>query len=650
MQASQLPCRSRLAILAALALAALARPAAAGEEGLRAYNQSPLSHLSPGEFKAAGAELKPLTIVGARNGVFAEALVISSPAAISKLSVKASELKGPGVIPAGAVQVLYGVADGAPAKRDLSGLFDSLEETPPAEVPVDKKSGLAVQLLWIRVRVPADAKPGDYQGTIAASAGGQSVEAALKLKVFDWTVSDPRDWSARMDIIESPESVALAYDVELWSEKHLALLDKTFAILGEMGQKTLYLTAIRRTHFGNEHALVRWCRDEKGELQPDFANVEKYLEVASKHLGKIPGVILYCWEPIKAEGHAGGAGEASRSTDKPVQYSFWDREKNALKERTGPDWGTPESKAFWKKVTDGIAPVLDKRGLKDSLLLGLVGDDRPTKQAMDDIGNALANPRWAIHSHFYCLEWRGYKMGMSIALWGIHLNITDPAKGRGFSWKSDFWLSYYPREFTMSSPLPEYRYKMEMWMGACSLFELGQTGKSRYAKGLGRIGGDFWKVLKDARGNLRGTLADRYPEAHWGQLNLNYCIPSILGKGKDGALRTVRSEAFREGSQDAEARVFLEKATEIHKYRQKLGEELAGKVRALLDERIRMINRWGGPREDQKSGSLGEAALDPKSHNQKLYAAAEEVAGKLGTGRIEESEDPDAPPPPPKKK
>ena len=639
--------RCSLAATVVLAAFGLGGPIAAGEGDLQAANQSTLSYVFPGSYKAPQGGLKPLTMVGARNGTFAEALVITSPAPIAKLSIKPSDLKGPGTIPAGAVQVFYGVADGVPSKRDLTGFCDSLEEEPPAEIPVDKKSGLAVQLLWFRLRVPADAKPGDYEGKIAVAAGGAVVEVPLKVKVFAWTVADPSVWYAHMDVIESPESLAMAYDAELWSEKHLALLDKAFAILGEMGQKTLYVTAIRRTHFGNEHALVRWYRDEKGELQPDFANVEKYLDVATKHLGKIPGVILYCWEPIKAEGHAGGAGSADRVTDKPVQYSFWDRGKNTLKERTGPDWGTPESKVFWKKVTDGVGPILEKRGLKDSLLLGLIGDDRPTKQAMDDISNGLANPRWAMHSHFYSLDWHGYKLGMSIALWGIHLNIADPAKGRGYSWKSDFWLSYYPREFTMESPLPEYRYKMEMWMGACSLFELGQTGKSRYAKGLGRIGGDFWKVLKDGRGATRWTLADRYPEAHWGQLNLNYCIPSVLGKGRNGAVRTVRSETFREGSQDAEARVFLEKATELQTYRQKLGEELAGKVRGVLDERIRMVNRWGGAREDQKTGTLAEAALDPKSSNEKLYAAAAEVAGKLGVTRIEEGP---APEPPPAKK
>ena len=60
-------------------------------------------------------------------------------------------------------------------------------------------------------------------------------------------------------------------------------------------------------------------------------------------------------------------------------------------------------------------------------------------------------------------------------------------------------------------------------------------------------------MVKDRRGRLIGTLAGRYPEAAWGQLNLNFCIPYVLGKGREGPVATVRSEAFREGIQELEA-------------------------------------------------------------------------------------------------
>jgi hypothetical protein len=336
-------------------------------------------------------------------------------------------------------------------------------------------------------------------------------------------------------------------------------------------------------------------------------------------------------------GHAGGTGTAGRTTDRPMQYTLWDRETGKLGKRTGPAWGTPESKALGKRFNEGVRPVLAKRGVESSMLYGLIGDARPTKTSMDDICTGVENPLWAVHSHHYAAEWQGYKVGMGIALWGIHLNICNPEQGRGFGWNTDFWLAYYPREFNMSSPLNEYRYKMEMWNGALSLFEMQQKGNSRYACGLGRIGGDFWKVIKDRQGRPRATLAGSFPESYWGQLNLNYCISSILGRGKAGAVPTIRSEAFREGSQDVEARVFVEKAIELPEYRAKLGEEMAKRIREMLDDRIRMVNVAGGPRKDQTLSKVAEKDRDSLDSNEKLYAAAAEIAAKLGTMYIEEN-------------
>jgi hypothetical protein len=627
-------CSLMLALLPALTVPLA--PAAQAGEGLEVYRAETIDYVFPATFKPAGQPSEPVRMAAARSGIHAAQLVAVSPGPIKGLKAAVGDLKGPGTIPGSAWKVAYGVADGVPAKAGEIGFFDSLESEPPAEV-APGKSGQAVQSIWLKLYVPADAKPGDYAGKVTVKAEGGSAEVPVNVKVFDWVMPDPKTWHAHFDAIQSPESVAMAYDVELWSDKHLALLDKTFAILGEMGQKTLYITVVRRTHYGNENAVVRWTKDDKDQLQPDFTNVEKYLDVAVKHLGKIPGVIFYCWEPVESMGHAGGAGTAGRTTDRPMQYTLWDPKTGEQKKRTGPAWGSAESKDLWKRFNTGLKPVLEKRGLTDGMLFGLIGDARPTKQAMDDIVTGADKPRWAVHSHFYCPEWQGHKIGMAIALWGIHLNICDPKQGRGFGWNTDFWLAYYPREFKMDAPLVEHRFKMEMWTGALSLYELGQSGKSRFACGLGRIGCDFWKVVKDERGRVRATLAGYYPESYWGQLNLNYCISSILGKGKNGALPTIRSEAFREGSQDVEVRTFVEKAIELKPFREKLGEEMATKLRELLDERIRMANRGGGARDDQKTGKLDDVKIDLLGSNTKLYGAAEEVAKKLGTMYIAES-------------
>jgi len=592
-----------------------------------------LEWIQPGKFPEAATSSGPIGLVGVRNGAFAGQVVVGSTESLEGLKAVASDLQGPGTIPASAVTIRYGVPDGPKGRSERLGLFDSLESVPPARVRTYKRGGV-VQPVWITVSVPADAKPGNYAGTVTISAdGATSVTMPLKVKVIDWTLPDANTFTPHMDIVQSPESVARAYEVEQWSAEHVALLDQTFALLKPLAVKTIYISAIRRTHFGNEHAMVRWYRDENGGLKPNFDVVEKYLDVATKHLGKVPAVILYCWEPISSMGHAGGTGGAGRSHDKPIQFTLWDPKTGRLKKRTGPAWGSPEARTFWKRLTDGIQPILAERGLEKSMMFGLIGDARPTKVAMDDICNGVENAKWAIHSHHYAPNWQGYEIGMCVALWGIHLNIADPEQGRGYGWQNPSWLAYYPREFALNSPLPQYRYKLEMWLGALSLFEMKHKGTTRTARGLGRIGGDFWIVLKDGRGRLRHSLAGRYPESYWGQLNLNYCIPHLLGKGQTGPVPTVRSEAFREGIQEAEARVFIEKAIVPEEKRSLVGEDLVKRCRAMLDERIRLVNQAGGSRQDQRGrgGQVPKGPPDWTGQAEKLYALAAEVAKKLGT-------------------
>jgi len=571
-------CLSLLAALAAAALLpACASRALAG--AFEVHNHTIIKKIYVGEYTAPDKRLEPVKIVGVRNGIFAGQVVVLNGAPINGLKVVPTDLKGPGTIPAKAINIRYGVCDGVPRRRGRKGFFDSLEDKAPKEVKLMNKGGQVIQPVWIRVKVPKDAKAGDYSGKVSISAAGAGpVAVTVNLKVVDFALPDPVKYHGHLDIVQSPESVAMAYGVKMWSKEHLALLEKTFAILGEMGQKSIYISAVRRTHFGNEHAVVRWYKDDKGVLQPNFDNVEKYLDVATRHLGKIPGVIFYCWEPISSMGHAGGTGGAGRTTDRPVKYTLWDPKTGRLKKRTGPAWGTPESKVFWKKFTDGARAVLKKRGMEKSLLFGLIGDARPTKTAMADITNGVKNAKWAVHSHHYCDKWQGYDIGMAIALWGIHITPMDPARGHGYGWMNPFWLMYYPREMSMHTSLVETRTKLENWIGAKS-----NHHKTRTARGLGRIGGDFWKVVKDGRGRLRATLAGYYPESYWGQLNLNYCVSHILGKGKKGPLPTVRSEAFRENVQEVEARVFIERAIVNKDTGAKVGGELAGRCREALD-------------------------------------------------------------------
>jgi hypothetical protein len=584
--------------------------------GFSVWSQSVIQRAFVADYPDPFAALAPVRLIGVRGGAYAGQVVAGDDKPIKGISAVASDLKGPSTIPAAAIRVRYALPDGAGG-----GYFDSLEDVAPAEVAVSR-SGSALQPIWVTVQVPPDARPGEYSGTVTVSAeGAKPVAVPVKLKLHGWKLPAYQDFSSRVDLIESPESVALGYNVPLWSDEHLKYLDQTFALLAPLSAKTLYITCIRRTHFGNEQAQLRWYRDANGDLAPDFTIVEKYLDVATRHLGKIPGVILYCWEPPESSGHGQEVGTPQRTYDKPILISVIDRKTGKIKARHGPAWGTPEAQQFWKRMSDGMQEILKKRGMEKSMLYGLLGDTRPTKQALDDLTFGSPVKKVAVHSHLFCDNWVGYESGFATALWGIGqiVNRMDPSVGRGYGWASSFWLAYFPRgEIRLYSTPVEYRSKVEGWMGAAP-----RDGNLRFGvMGIGRVCADFWPVVKDDRGRMIGNLAGYYPEASWGQLNLNNTATYVLGRGRNGPVPTVRSECLREGVQELEARIYLEKAWLDDNANALLGDDLRNRIRAVLDERIRASLYLEGEGEPCFISSDWVLRAD------KLYALATEVAAR----------------------
>ncbi len=591
--------------------------------GFHLRNQSLMQRVSMNDYPDPYAPLQPLNIVGVRNGIHsAQFLVGHGQEEIEGLTVKISDFEGPAVLPADTVTFRFARPDGS-TRRGMTRWFDSLENTPPRRIELYPEQGAALQPVWLNLAVPEDAEPGDYSATITVEARFEDpLTLPVKLRVHDWRLPDPQDYGSSLDLAQSPESVALAYDVELWSDRHFELLDHTFRHMSRMGVKNLYITGVRRTHFGNEHAMVRWVRDEEGYLQPDLTIVEKYLDAAMKHLGKIPAVVLYCWEPPESMGHAGGTGQAHRTHDRDILITMYDPDSGELSGRMGPAWGTQESQEFWKRLTDAMRAVLRERGIEDSLLFGLAGDHRPTQVAMDDIGHGMDDPLWAVHSHYYCDEWQGYKMGLTVALWGVGYSPADPLDGYGFGWSNPHWVAYFPREMNLRSSTVEYRTRSENRMG-------GRRGRTpfmmtgRGVRGLGRLGVDFWRVVRDGRGRITGSLAGIYPETAWGQLTLNNGVPHVLSQGESHPIPTTRSEAFREGAQEMEARIYIEKALLDTEAEARLGQDLIDQCRETLDERIRIYKGAAG------EGQIWFISSGWRERADRLYALAAKVATRF---------------------
>jgi hypothetical protein len=179
-------------------------------------------------------------------------------------------------------------------------------------------------------------------------------------------------------------------------------------------------------------------------------------------------------------------------------------------------------------------------------------------------------------------------------VWGVRFADSTPYKfykpveGRMYGWKSGEEVERRAlfERFTQTDSFPATKWR--------STGEYTITGDRC---GIGRLGADFWDVVKDARGRRRGKVPARYPEAHW--RNLNICT-SLLAPGPDGPASTNRFEAFREGIQECEARIFIEAALTDDDLRARLGPDLARRCQDTLDLRLTLM--WKGLSSLQLNG------------------------------------------------
>jgi hypothetical protein len=593
--------------------------------GVQVWNANPMMAIFDMDYGDPVEQLNPIRVTGARNGAFSGQVVVSSDTAIKGLAATAGDLKlkgGGAVIPAAALQVRYaqpgGFENGSDARYRTGEVrrFDPLAEVPPAEVPVYAKTRGrapfgAVQPVWVTVSVPADAAPGEYQGALTIRAEGQQdVVVPVEAQVAAWNLPEPTNCVTFVDMIESPESVALYYDVPLWSDRHWALMDRTFLHLGRAGNTTVYIPLICKTHFGNEQGMVRVVKQPDGTFKGDFTVMERYLDMATRRLGRPRVVCFYMWD------HFAGGGYFSSKTDpakwSKIPVSLLDPATGSVTELEAPSYADPAAETFWKPIADELVERMKKRGLEGSMMVGICSDVRAAKEVVDLWKKLMPGAKWVIHSHGLEGQLYGVPVGYSSTVWKTEFP-RDPDAGRAYGWARNAWnrknmgyVTMFHRDLAFGYQLTQNRLLPENNIGG------GQCG-------FGRNGADFWPGLKNDKGQKVRSLPGRYPQSNWSQLSVKTCF---LAPGPDGALSTVRFEMTREGVQECEARISIEKALMDKAQREKLGEETAKRLQDLLDERIR-AGLWGWGNYDWYVSSGWQA------RSAKLYAAAAEVAAKL---------------------
>jgi len=602
--------------------------------GLQVWNTNLVEHVYDASWADPHDALGPIRLAGAKNGSYTGRVVVSSDRPLKALKAQAGELVGPGgaKIPRRALRIRYGVFRGAAAvpvslMRGRTGLTsrrdDGMVSTPPDVVPVAKKrlssryqaarraDGLpatlrdgAVQPVYLTVRIPKDAAPGEYRGALTIAVEGEEpVKVPVQLNVIDWTLPDPQDFTYWCGLLESPEGVAEHYQVPLWSDRHLELVGKSFDWIARLGTKVIIIPLGAEVEYGNSRSMVLWIKGKGGTYTHDFTPVEKYLDVALKHLGKPRFVVVGVWHFSEFR--------------KCPRVSVLDPATGKIENILGPKHGSPESLAFWKPVLTKVREILRERGIERSMLLGYKSDRSPSKEAVGVFHRILPGVGWmaALHpprgSTYLAFKGGQVPVMYTSNVWGCG-NIIDPATRRVYGWNFKYsgargglrtWLD---RGCYDPAPLVRFR-------------GLSENILLSNRPGQGQIGADFWPPpAQKGRRPLR-SLYNRYPRSrNAGGGNKGCTTNQLLYPGPDGAVPTVRFVMMQENIQECEARIFLEKLL----LAKRLPADLAKKCQDVLDERT----RW-----ERLQGVGSQAYISwPYSgwerRTAKLYQAAAEAA------------------------
>ena len=642
-------------------------PNAVRPAGLQVWNSDVMMSDFDLDFGDANEPLRPVTMVGARNGTFSGKVVVSSDKPIRGLKATAGSLTGGGAtIPASAVRVRYAGPWGtewitipysyqSPAYPRPADVMGALLESPPEEVPVREKPPVrsryrlqtpnqpepvfgAVVPVWVTVTVPPDARPGTYTGQVRITARGEKpVSVPVELTVVDWKLPDTQDYDTWIELIQSPDTLAMEYDLELWSDRHWKMIEQAFDHIGEVGSRVVHVPLVAQTNLGHEQSMVRWIRKSDGTYDYDFTVMDRYLDAAVKHMGRPKIICFWVWEIylIEKEKYHGkdhlileqaiAAREAMRGEGPMV---------TALDPATGktetvrlPPYKDPASKALWAPLMEKIQQRLKARGLRDTMMFGMINDTRPTKEEVAFFDAMAPGTPWVSQAH------GGFRqkdllhgiapIGYQARVWGVHFSTEKSVHG----WNIPHLMAHYDRDRALNPKTPA------LWT---HLAEMCITGDQR---GIGRLGADYWPILKDKQGRRKGYVWARYPHSSWRNLDLwSYA----LAPGPDGPVSTPHLEHLREGIQHCEARILLERVLLDTALSEKIGPDLARRCQEALDERhMAMVRSMAAFQMDppgealtwrsgtEIGGHIWFVGSGWQRRSRKLYALAGEVARKL---------------------
>ncbi len=375
------------------------------------------------------------------------------------------------------------------APRPLAAAWYREKNLPETVTPVPG----AVVPVWVTVKVPANVGAGTYTGAVKIEAQGETpIEAPVEVRVADWRLPDTQDYRTWVDMIQSPDTLALEYGVPLWSEKHWEMIARSFQLIGETGSRTVYVPLIAHSNLGNEESMVRWIKKGDG-YEYDFSTMERYLDVAEKSLGRPKLLILVAWDVYMLP---------KSSLENPHGNAFRVRSHLEHLQQIGGKYGTgpmvtvesdgadgkvrrqnvvlpahldaAASKPLWQPLFDELRRRLKKRGMEKIAMLGLLHDTWATKQEVQFFQDITGGMPWAMQSHGGPAEgqllYDVAPIGYQAVVWDVRFSddgANEHGRGKGIidsfhGWNRKVLWSQFDRWSRESDPCTRWRQQAEV--------------------------------------------------------------------------------------------------------------------------------------------------------------------------------------------
>ncbi len=527
-------------------------------------------------------DLESLFISVPRNGYGSAVMILSKMGNSRPPRIDMTELKcGDASLPAEVLTIRYAALPDRDEflsfkalglgsdKSVLDPYYDVLLDSPPAKAEL-----LPV---WLTVRIPADAKPGDY--TCKLTAGTHAVK--LTVSVSSWVCPDPDEWAAHVGVLMSPETLALHYNVELWSEPHWKLVEKEMKFAGGLGNDDLWVSVMPFNHLGQQNPWITF-KTVDGSIVPDLRLLERYLKLYLKNVGQPDFLLLDVWNSNRY-------GRSRRGIRKSMDLIVDGRPRSL------PLPGMKGADEVWPALMDQVRKLVVDMELPESVItLGCADDVRPGSDVNEYFKKHAPYAKWAVWTHGRGdpPAWRGVLKlnGLEVAHYE-HL-FCPSSGGTEKNGITGGWDLLFPEYGTARNLLPTYIRPMQYRQlpeGMCVNIKRASLKMSRSSAGFTRLCMDFWRVkVPGDQGSRTAPLLLAYENEPWSIFYRNNTL-SIIEPGPDGPVGTVRYEMLREGLQECEARIAIEKALVAGRLKGKAAE----RARKLLAVRLKYRENHG---------------------------------------------------------